>query len=234
MFKTKNNNIQIIDGYPIPVEIKRNARAKHISLRIHATKARIVITLPSRSSIRTSLQFLEAKKEWVLAQINKQVFPQAIKDGDTIPILGEKIRITHAPEKPGMAWIEGNALFVTGKAEFLARHVRDFLTSHAKKILSEMTREAAKKIDKSILRIDIRDMHSRWGSCASDGRICFSWRLILAPKEVCEYVVAHEVAHLVHLNHSAAFWNVVDGLYENKESAQSWLKKYGRELFSVV
>ena len=234
MNKTKTASLQIIEGYPLPVEIKRHARARHISLRLHSTKGRIVITLPLRGSIRASLQFLDAKKEWVLAQIDKLAPTNVLADGCIITVLGNPIRVIHAPGKRGMAWIKEDKLYVTGDAEFLTRRVRDFLKSHAKKILSEMARSAALKIDKSILRIDIRDMHSRWGSCASDGRLCFSWRLILAPKEVCEYVVAHEVAHLAHLNHSAAFWKVVDSLHEDKEAAQNWLKKHGRDLFGVV
>lgn len=233
MDKNKNSNLQTIEGFPLPVEIKRHAKARRITLRVHTTKARIVITMPRRASVKESLSFLKMKKDWVLGQIDKQPAKDDIKDGSVISILGEELHITHVPSARGSAWIEDGKLFVSGAAEFLPRRVRDFLKAHAKKILSDMARDAAMHINKSITRVDVRDMHSRWGSCSSDGRVCFSWRLILAPKHVCEYVVAHEVAHLKHLDHSAAFWNVVDDLHADKEIAQAWLRKNGQKLFLI-
>lgn len=223
-----------IEGYPLPVEIRRHARARRITLKLHSIKGRIVLTLPMRASVKSSLAFMDSKKGWLLAQIGDEPAPRVLQDGDTISVLGETLRITHAPGRRGSAWIEDEKIMVTGSPEFLARRVRDFLKAHAKKRLGEMARHKAERIGKSITRIDVRDMHSRWGSCASNGRLCFSWRLVLAPKDVCEYVVAHEVAHLVHLDHSAAFWNVVDALHVNKEHAQLWLRKHGKTLFAVT
>lgn len=233
MDKPKTNNLHQIEGYPLPVEIKRHAKARRIVLRVHITKARIVLTLPRRASVKESLQFLNSKKDWILAQIDKRETPQTLISGSELSILGETVRIVHQPSRRGTV-LENDELLVSGDAEFLQRRVRDFLKAHAKKMLSEMARAQAGKLNKKISRIDVRDMHSHWGSCASDGRLCFSWRLILAPKEVCDYVVAHEVAHLVYLDHSAEFWRVVDALHINKKFAQAWLRKHGKDLFVMV
>jgi predicted metal-dependent hydrolase len=119
---------------------------------------------------------------------------------------------------------------VSGQLEHVPRRACDWLRAEAKRELSTMVRQAAERLGRPVARISIRDPRSRWGSCNRNGVICLSWRLALAPTPVARYVVAHEVAHLRHLNHSAAFWRTVATLVDGVEEARAWLRAHGASL----
>jgi predicted metal-dependent hydrolase len=124
----------------------------------------------------------------------------------------------------------GRLLCVAGQAAHLNRRLADFLQREAKRDLEAVSRQFATKLGLAVRRLSVRDQSSRWGSCSSTGVLSFSWRLILAPTHVLEYLAAHEVAHLVEMNHSARFWRVVNRLVPGHEKAKAWLDAHGADL----
>lgn len=131
-----------------------------------------------------------------------------------------------------MDFIDGK-IWVAGPKEHLARRLRDTIKKQAKSEITELAELKANLLGKKPGRITIRDQRSRWGSCSAKGNLSFSWRLMLAPATILDYVVGHEVAHLVEMNHSKAFWDVVDRVVENPQAARRWLKANGTDLHRI-
>jgi len=125
--------------------------------------------------------------------------------------------------------VEGT-ICVSGRAEHLARRVRDWLKREARAVLTDEALAKAARLGHAVKRIGVRDTRSLWGSCAASGAISFCWRLILAPDFVRDYVVAHEVAHLVEKNHGLRFWRLVATLTDEMAAARAWLKRHGEAL----
>ena len=119
---------------------------------------------------------------------------------------------------------------MAGDADFTERRVHDYLKREARKDLHKSSLEYAEELGVRVKRVSIRDQSSRWGSCTSAGSLSFSWRLILAPPYVLDYLAAHEVAHLVEMNHSPRFWRVVARVCPSVERAKNWLDTYGNDL----
>ena len=134
-----------------------------------------------------------------------------------------------APGRGGV-WREDGGLLVSGYAEHVERRVRDFLKAEARREMSERAFAKARQIDRPIASLTLRDTRSRWGSCTPDGALSLSWRLVLAPLEVLDYVVAHEVAHLAHMNHGQRFWALTAKLTDQVEGPQRWLRDNGARL----
>jgi predicted metal-dependent hydrolase len=194
----------------------------------------VEVTIPPRGSLRQAREFAEKNAAWIATRVKRIPLHVPFADGVTIPLRGEAHRIAHRPRARGTAWIEtdGNArlLCVSGGADHVTRRVRDFLKREAKRDLAEATRRYAAALGVEIQKIGVRDTRSRWGSCSSDGALSYSWRLILAPPFVLDYLAAHEVAHCRELNHSARFWRVVDRLTPERRRAEAWLKAHGNSL----
>jgi predicted metal-dependent hydrolase len=171
--------------------------------------------------------------DWVAKRI--AALPQAVTlaDGAEVSIGGVAHRICHHPDRRGGAWLEAGELHVTGRSEFLPRRVVDFLRAEAGRRLSAMVRVKAAQAGLIPARITIKDTTSRWGSCAPDGALAFSWRLVMAPNFVQDYVTAHEVAHLRHMNHGPKFWKLVASLTAHTPCAMAWLRDEGPRLLRV-
>ncbi|HYM01621.1 MAG TPA: SprT family zinc-dependent metalloprotease, partial [Stellaceae bacterium] len=139
--------------------------------------------------------------------------------------LGVLHRIRHVARsgERGPVWIEGREIRVSGDEEHIARRVRDFLRERAREELGRRARRLAAQVDRKIGRITVRDTTTRWGSCSANGNLAFSWRLVMAPEAVLHYVVAHEAAHLVEMNHGPRFWKLVERLVPNFERQRDWL-----------
>jgi predicted metal-dependent hydrolase len=215
------------------VEWRRNARARRVSLRIDPSDGAIVVTLPLRASRRAGMALLMGHVDWVSRRIAELPAAITLMDGAEVPIGGIPHRICHHPDRRGGAWLEAGELHVTGQAEFLSRRVVDFLRAEAGRRLSAQARVKAANAGLIPARITIKDTTSRWGSCAPDGALAFSWRLVMAPDFVQDYVTAHEVAHLRHMNHGAAFWKLVASLTAHTPGAMAWLRDEGPRLLRV-
>ena len=223
------------DGRAVSVAIKRSAQARRYSLRLRAAERDAVLTVPKRGSIVEATAFAERHVAWLLARLARLPKQVPFADGAIIPIRGVPHRIQHRPKVRGTAWIEKAEdgpprLVVAGERPHVARRVRDFLAKEAHVDLARLSAKHAAGVGRKISRITIRDARTRWGSCTAAGRLSFSWRIVMAPPHVADYLAAHEVAHLVHLNHSKAFWTLVGRLCPNAAAARTWLRSHGSDL----
>lgn len=214
----------------VPVVFRRNARARRLLLRIDQTDGSILLVLPTRASETQALAFARGQEGWIAAHLAAMPAAMPFVDGMELPLLGRPHRICHDPAARRGVWAEDGVIHVSGKADHLARRLTDWLKIRARQEISGLAHSMAAGLGRTLGRISLKDTRSRWGSCTVRGDLAFSWRLVLAPEPVMRYVVAHEVAHLVEMNHSPAFWRVVDSLVANRDEARAWLKRHGGQL----
>jgi predicted metal-dependent hydrolase len=219
-----------IDARAVDLRVRTSTRARNMLLSVNPTDGGIDLVLPRGTPLDEGLGFVESRTRWLAGRLRGLPDRVPFCDGTEIPVLGTSLGICHRPELRGGAWVEDDQIIVTGNGEYLSRRVTDLLR---RSVRDEMSRRATAKaaiVDRKVTRVSVRDTRTRWGSCAGDGRLSFSWRLGLAPLHVLDYVVAHEVAHLVEMNHSAKFWRVVDELADDVKQSKAWLTAYGQTL----
>jgi predicted metal-dependent hydrolase len=185
--------------------------------------------------VKEARAFAERHGGWIAARLGR--LPEAVPfdHGTIVPLRNVAHRIVHRPGARGTAWREidsrGNRLIcVAGEASHVARRVGDFLKREARRDLETASRHYAEMLDVKVRRIAIRDQSSRWGSCSTSGVLSYSWRLILAPPFVLDYLAAHEVAHLIEMNHSRRFWRLLERLCPSMQRAKAWLDAHGTDL----
>lgn len=215
-----------LGGRTVAVTVKRSALARRISLRVDPARG-AVLMLPLKARLAEGERFLLAHRVWLGEKLARLPGPVALGDGVAVPLLGVPHPIRHVPAARRGVWVEDGALLVSGLPEHVGRRAADFLKAEAKRLIVSRAHELAARIGRKPGRITVKDTRSRWGSCSSSGDLAFSWRLVLAPEQVLTYVVAHEVAHLVEMNHSPAFWAVVDRLVGDVRAPKRWLKAHG-------
>lgn len=209
---------------------RRSPRARRLSLRVDSKAGAVVVVMPSRASAAAAERFVATHAGWVLRQLARLPAAVPFADGAVVPVMGREVTLRHLPASRLGARLDGDALLVSGGAEHFPRRVRDYLKSLARRELAARATAAAARLGRQPGRVGVRDGASRWGSCTAAGALSFSWRLILAPPWVLDYVVAHEVAHLVHLDHSPRFWAVVRELNPDAARARAWLARHGGAL----
>jgi len=217
------------------VTLRRNAKARRYTLRVQAATREVVLTLPPRGSLKQAREFAERNAAWIAARLARLPAPMPFTDGAMVPLRGVPHRLVHRPHARGTAWTEmaedGTCLLcVAGDAPHVARRVSDYLKKEAKRELEAASRRAAGALGVTLRRVSVRDQSSRWGSCSTTGVLSYSWRLILTPPFVLEYLAAHEASHLVEMNHSRAFWRQVERICPDFRRAKSWLDKNGADL----
>ena len=222
-------------GFIYPVVIRRSAQARRYTLRVKVATREAVLTMPARGSLATAKDFADRHGGWLAVRFQKMPAPVDLAPGALVPLRGVEHRVEHRPGGRGGAWTEPGpdgapVIAVAGEAAFVARRLRDFLKREARRDIDAAVRRHAARLGVTIRRISIKDTVSRWGSCAADGSLSFSWRMILAPPFVLDYLAAHEVAHRVEMNHSARYWRVVASIYPEYERAEAWLKRHGSGL----
>jgi predicted metal-dependent hydrolase len=215
--------------------IVRHPRARRYTIRVRDAHRDVVLTMPRRGNLADAHTFAQKNAAWIASKLARLPDIVPFADGEIIPLRGVPHRISHRPHARGSVWTEldesGNALLcVAGSAAHVARRVTDFLKREAKKALAESSRKYATRIGVVIGRIGLRDSISRWGSCSESGSLSYSWRLILAPDFVLDYLSAHEVAHRIELNHSGRFWALLDSMTPDRERAEGWLAAQGNSL----
>ncbi|MBR1777093.1 MAG: M48 family metallopeptidase [Alphaproteobacteria bacterium] len=222
------------EGRSIDIHVEYNARAKRIRLKVGRSSRRIVLVLPRSVSVKRGLAFAQSKADWAVRQLALLPEKQVFQDGLSFSFLGRESVIHHSPSAKRGVWFDENVLWVSGQSEHLARRVRDFIKKEFSAYALQKARKTAEQIQVHVQRVTVRDTTSRWGSCSRTGHLSFSWRLALAPLFVADYVIAHEVAHLRQMNHSAAFWQVVEELAPDYQRAEKWLKKNAAYLYSFA
>lgn len=224
---------------PVQVEVKVSARAKRYILKRKVASDQFVLTIPRRGTRIEAFSFLRRSSGWIETQLAKATIKSSIAHGSLIPIRGVMHVVDHRPKARGVVWVENAIdgqplLCVAGQTQHIERRVKDYLKKQALQDYEHAVAALTHKLGKPCSKIRLADPKTRWGSCSHTGVLSFSWRIIMAPPSVLYYLVAHEVAHLQHMNHSAAFWRCVAMLDPNWKSAEHWLKKEGSKLHGVV
>jgi predicted metal-dependent hydrolase len=217
------------------VRMRRHRQARRYTLRIQAATREVVLTIPPRGSVKEAREFAQKHGSWIAARLGRLPKAAPFSEGVVVPLRGAPHRIVHRRGARGTAWTERDGdgqplLCVAGEAPHVDRRIADFLRREAKRDLEAASRRFADALGVTVKRVAVRDQTSRWGSCSTTGALSFSWRLILAPSYVLEYLAAHEVAHLVEMNHSPKFWRLVDRLCPGHERAKGWLDVHGADL----
>jgi predicted metal-dependent hydrolase len=217
------------------VRMRRHRQARRYTLRIQAATREVVLTMPPRGSLKEAKAFAQKHGGWIAARLRRLPEAAPFAHGECVPLRGHKHSIVHRRGVRGTVWIEigddgDRSICVAGEAPHVDRRVTDFLKREAKSDLETASRNFAQKLGVKVKRVSVRDQSSRWGSCSTTGVLSYSWRLILAPTFVLDYLAAHEVAHLVEMNHSRKFWRIVDRLCPDTKRARAWLDVHGTDL----
>lgn len=222
-----------LPGSPeITVHLRPLARGVRMSLRVSGTTQRVTLSLPRWVPVASAHKFLEERQDWVRAALARTPATRLVAPGDEVPFQGQMLRITEASVRA--PHIDAACLLVPHDAGGgrTAPRVQAFLQAQARAVLAEKAAVHAVVLGRPIAAITLRDTRSRWGSCTHDGRLMFNWRLIMAPPPVLDYVAAHEVAHLVEMNHSSAFWACVARLMPDYATHRTWLRTHGAGLMA--
>lgn len=225
-----------IEELDCPVEVRRHPGARRLTLRVSRTRRAVIVTLPVQCDLREAGTFLDRNIEWVRERLSSIPQPVPFIDGAVLPLRGEfhKIAFTGKSAADGVvhryATSELPELHVAGRAEHAPRRLRDWLAEEARRDLDKRVLVHTRALGVKAKRIAVRDQATRWGSCSTTGVLSFSWRLILAPPRILDYVAAHEVAHLVEMNHGARFWALVERLIPAMKEDKRWLQVYGLDL----
>jgi hypothetical protein len=219
-----------IAGRRLKVEFKRNAQARRIVLRLTRTGDGIAVTVPRRASRVEALSFVESSRAWIASRLANQPTTVKLGAGVTMPLRGEPHEVKALAGRRGSVLAISRAIWVPGGPDHCGRRLRDWLIAEARRDLAAASEKYAALMGVKIRRVSIRDQKGRWGSCSSSGDLSYSWRLVLAPPHVLDYVAAHEVAHLRQMNHSPRFWRLVLTHCAHAARAKRWLKANGAEL----
>ena len=223
-----------IGGRPVPVTVRTNPRATRLIVRVHPTTGEVAVVAPSTRALERALDFARSEMDWIAGRLAAIPQPVLLKPGDVVPFQGRDHAIRHVPSGRGGVWLEASPrkayIVAAGRREHVPRRVKDWLRISARRELSDRVRTYAALLGIAPRRVVLRDPSTRWGSCSTTGALSFSWRLILAPPYVLNYVTAHEVAHLVHMNHGARFWSLVEYLVGDTTRPREWLRNEGTTL----
>ncbi|MFZ1885906.1 MAG: SprT family zinc-dependent metalloprotease [Rhodoplanes sp.] len=217
------------------VRLRRHRQARRYTLRIQAATRDVVLTMPPRGTLREACNFARKHGGWIATRMCRLPEAAPFAPGTVLPLRGAPHRVVHRRLARGTAWTEvgsdGERLMcVAGDPPHIERRIRDFLHREAKRDLETAAQAYADRLGVRLKRISIRDQTSRWGSCSTTGALSFSWRLILAPRYVLDYLAAHEVAHLIEMNHSPRFWRLLHRICPDVRRARVWLDLNGADL----
>jgi len=231
MWSTARSEAALEAALPVPIEIRPLRTAKRLRLRFDEGRGTLLLTCPWRTSRRAALAWALDQREWIDAQVVRAQPSEPFETGAMIPFEGEDVRIVWDPSGARTAQLRDEELRVGGPEGGVGRRIELFLKRRALDVMSCEVSEFAAAAGAAATAVSVGDAGSRWGSCSSRGRIRLSWRLILAPPNVRRYVVAHEVAHLVHLDHSLEFKRLEARLFgPGLAEAKASLRRIGPRL----
>jgi predicted metal-dependent hydrolase len=228
--KRKQVAVFQVNGEKVVVRTKRNRRARRMTLRIDAANDCAVLVLPSRASLSEGIDFARSKAPWVKEKLESLPPRLPFAPGETVRVKGQLLTIRYDSRVGPRVKRDGDILRVGGDPDMVRDRIVHWLRERARCAITRRVEERAGQINKRFRRITLRDSRTRWGSCSARGNLSFSWRLILAPVDVLDYVVSHEVAHLAEMNHGPRFWRLVDELAPRSARARDWLSHYGTVL----
>lgn len=221
----------------LPLRIVENPRAKRLTLRIEAGGKGLRITVPPGIRQSEVDRFLTRHQGWLEERLKKLPDRPELRPGVKLPLRGVPHLIVHEPSRRGtveIATVDGApALIVHGDRRHLPRRLADFLKREAKADIATLVARHTGSVGRKAKAVRYKDTMSRWGSCTSDGTLSFSWRIMMAPPTVIDYLVAHEVAHLKEMNHGPKFWALCRELCPRTDEARAWLKRNGGALQAI-
>ncbi|WP_185984046.1 M48 family metallopeptidase [Aureimonas mangrovi] len=227
-----------IGGRTMALAVREHATARRIVMRLSPCGGIVRLTVPKRTSARRVAEFIERYSGWVEARMAAVPGRIEVADGRRLPFRGGELELRHEPGRRQARLLpatpEGPAvLLLGGEPTHLRRRVRDMLVREARRDLEEAVERHARAANVKPAGLSVKDTTSRWGSCSSARRLSFSFRLVMAPPFVLDYLAAHEVAHLKEMNHGPRFWALCESLYPRSDEARAWLKANGTALHAV-
>jgi predicted metal-dependent hydrolase len=213
---------------PVEITLRRSARARRFSLRVSQHDGRVTLSLPVRAREAEAMAFARAQEDWIRNSLLRTPVAVPVGIGTEVPIEGKLLQLQSCAGRRLL--LQDDALLVPGGPDQAGPRVAAYLKVMARERLTVASDHYAGLLGRKVARITLRDTRSRWGSCTSDGALMYSWRLIMAPPRVLSYVAAHEVAHMAEMNHSPAFWAVVDRLFPGWQAERAWLRRHGSAL----
>ena len=224
----------LIDGQTVTVAIRRHAQSRSMRLRYDAEWQMVRITIPTWASDREAMALAHGHRDWIARQMQRAVPAQSLTSGAHVMVYGQPVRIIWRADAPRTPALLDESLIVGGARESVPARVLRWLQAEAKRAYAEDLAFYCARARVAVPRLSIGDARSRWGSCSSRGGIRMNWRLIMAPPEVRRSVVAHEVAHLTHMDHSPRFYAHLDAVFDgDRRACDAWLKAHGRDLRAV-
>lgn len=237
LFKPKYANGQVLELAGARLVLKTNARARRVSIRVDGARGEVVAVAPNERRLTEAVDFAFSRADWIAARLKARPRGTPFAPGGAIPLRGEPVRLEASGNAAAARFVRdetGVRIVSGGEGEAFARRVERLLRAEAKRELQARTEVHAAALGLKVPAVGIADPKSRWGSCTpSRGTIRYSWRLIMAPDWVLDYVAAHEVAHLVHADHSPRFWAVVKQLLGDEKAGRRWLRAHGNALHAV-
>ena len=218
-----------IAGRTVPLDVRTHPRARRLTLRI-APEGGLRLTVPPRVARGEVDDFLARHEGWAAERLARLPERAVVGVGTVLPIAGEPHEVVHSGSLRGLTRREDGRVVVSGPEERAGARVRDWLKGEARAALEPLVEGYARAVDRPVKALRVKDTRSRWGSCAHDGSLSFSWRLAMAPPFVLDALAAHEVAHLVHMNHRAEFWALARSLCSETDEAREWLRREGAAL----
>jgi predicted metal-dependent hydrolase len=216
---------------PVEITLRRSARARRFSLRVSRVDGKVTLSLPLRARESEAMAFVQAQEGWLRAALARMPVVAGVALGAEIPFEGQPLRLAAGSGRS--LRVEEGALLVPGDAAQLGARVQAWLKVRARDRLVAASDHYAGRIGRKVAQVTLRDTRSRWGSCTQEGALMYSWRLIMAPPAVLDYVAAHEVAHMLEMNHSPRFWAVVERLYPGWQVQRGWLHAHGSALHAL-
>jgi hypothetical protein len=225
-----------VNDIPYDVTIKPSSRAKRYTLRLNERRDEIIMTVPIHYKDKHIDNLITKAQPWLEKKLNAPHEIIQIGEGVEVPIFGDMQTIKYRHDLLAKVRTENpGELIVTGfDPKVIPGTLTEFLTDQLLSFLHPTCMGMADTINKEVAQVRISDTKRQWGSCSHNGRLSFTWRLVFAPKDVIRYVCAHEVAHLIELNHSAAFWAIVEDLIPDYKNHILWLKQNGHRLFTYT
>ncbi len=217
------------------LKLRVSKRARRMTLRLDPETRAVHLILPPRMNINTAVDFATQNRAWIREKLSELPKPVPFTDGAIIPFIGRDhyLEIISDDARRGTdITVKNRIITVDTSLDNPSMRIERYMRDRIRDELDALARDKATLIRRRVGDVRVRDTKSRWGSCAEDGNLSFCWRLVFAPREVIDYVVAHEVAHLVHFDHSATFWRLCDRLSDDMNYGRDWLKEHGQTLMS--
>ncbi len=233
----RSERTHVVAQRALPLSIVENPRAKRLTLRIEAGGRGLKMTVPPGIRAAEIDRFLDRHQGWLEQRLRKIPDRPELRPGVKLPLRGVPHLIVHEPGRRGTVSVGEQdgipALIVHGDRLHLPRRLADFLKREAKRDIEALVAKHTAAVGRPAKAIRYKDTASRWGSCTSAGTLSFSWRIMMAPTAVIDYLVAHEVAHLKEMNHGPRFWKLCRELCPRTDEARAWLKRNGSALQAI-